>query len=325
MSYPLKKFDVADARRWKPFVSGPQEQWLKCEGSLVARIVSALHFSWPSDRGQWRMNHMLRRNPLKNALRQVPFRSTCGVRILLDIPTDRFLYLSGRLSSEPLELAVTIRLVRPGDVFVDVGAHLGLYVLHVLGRIGPSGKYFALEPGAENVRFLNEAFPDPDNRFEVLEIAASDKDGQSRLTGANLNAHLDDSDSSGSVVQTSRLDTILRNVPLANRGLVIKVDTEGHEAAVIRGSAGLAKLGIRPMWILEFLPERFQQSRHDVLSAIHEAYGASYLFWALDTRKACLVKFTDPGTLGDDVRNILAMPAERIDRISDCPQSSFDS
>jgi FkbM family methyltransferase len=229
------------------------------------------------------------------------------------------------VSSEPLELAVTIRLVRPGDVFVDVGAHLGLYVLHVLGRIGPSGKYFALEPGAENVRFLNEAFPDPDNRFEVLEIAASDKDGQSRLTGANLNAHLDDSDSSGSVVQTSRLDTILRNVPLANRGLVIKVDTEGHEAAVIRGSAGLAKLGIRPMWILEFLPERFQQSRHDVLSAIHEAYGASYLFWALDTRKACLVKFTDPGTLGDDVRNILAMPAERIDRISDCPQSSFDS
>ncbi|HET9470524.1 MAG TPA: hypothetical protein VFO24_05430, partial [Usitatibacter sp.] len=140
----LAPIDPAAARRWKPFVRGPREQWLACEGAWPARLAAALHYAWPFARGQWRMGRILEalRCP---ALRAAPFRSSCGVRVVVDVASEDFRHLSGRLAPEPLEVAVMARLVKPGDVFVDVGAHDGLYILHVLGRLGEAGLYCAFE------------------------------------------------------------------------------------------------------------------------------------------------------------------------------------
>lgn len=318
---PPRPLHPSEARTWKAFSSGPKEQWLRCEGHWAARLISGLHYAWPWDRGHWRFTRLLGRWPyLHRVFAKVPFRSSCGVAIRLDIPTDQFLFLSGRLSPEPLELAVISRIVRAGDTFVDVGAHWGLYILHVLGRLGEQGNYFAIEPSRSNFRFLDESFPAATSGLQRLEMAVSDVNGQGKLAeeGA-VNAHLVDAGQGTVPVRVARLDTILANVALHSGKVVIKADTEGHEAAVVRGCAGLAARGIRPVFLLEFLVERFGQTRAHILRALEDTFGTAYEYWAVDTAVGGLVRFQNAAMLGADVRNIVAVPCESDDRLANCP------
>src|SRR5205823_2019873 len=151
-------------------------------------------------------------------------------------------------------------LVQPGDTFVDVGAHWGLYVLHVLGRIGETGAYYAIEPSPASFRFLSSAYP-PRNPLRLVEAAISDYDGEGSVV---VDGHVNDGLASGTegsaAVRVARLDTLLAGMRPAGR-VFIKVDTEGHEAAVVRGCRGLAAEDIRPIFMLEFLKEMHGQSR----------------------------------------------------------------
>ncbi len=46
--------------------------------------------------------------------------------------------------------------LRPGDVFLDIGANIGIYTLYAAQRIGPSGQVFAIEPHLPNAVALME-------------------------------------------------------------------------------------------------------------------------------------------------------------------------
>ena len=110
----------------------------------------------------------------------MPFRSLAGVDLTLDLTDLSFLYLAGRLPTEPLEVAIASRLVRVGDVFVDVGAHEGLYIAHVLGRLVPGGTMYAFEPSPRNMAFMRATFGAPAG-LEFHEAAAGDVDGRGHL------------------------------------------------------------------------------------------------------------------------------------------------
>jgi FkbM family methyltransferase len=310
--------DPAAARRWKPLRRGPREQWLRCEGGLCARIAAALHFAWPFARGQWRYTRLLRALP-GHAFEHVPFRSACGVAVKLDLRSEDFLHLSGRLATEPLEVAVMSRLVRDGDLFVDAGAHRGLYVLHVLGRLGPEGRYHAFEPSPTLFRFLQRSFAPLDPRLVLRDAAVSDVEGDAVLEDeGELTARLIGADASGTRVRTARLDAALADVDFARRVLVMKLDTEGCEARVIRGCAGLARRGVRPVILTEFIPDMYGQSRAEVMGAIAETFGAGYRYLAIDGEGGALREFAPGEALPARIRNILAVPEERMDRLEGC-------
>lgn len=295
---------------------GARGQWLRCEGALPARIAAWMHFSWPYARGQWRFTQILRATRLKS-LRAVPFRSACGVRVVIDIPSNDFLYLSGRLPSEPLEIELMQKLVRPGDVFVDAGAHRGLYILHVLGRLGTDGVYLALEPSPTNFAFLQAAFGNGDPRLKRLRIAASDIDGPATLLDEGaLTAHLSAGTSGGVAVTAKRLDGLLAPFDFEGRALVLKIDTEGYEARVIRGCAGLAARGVRPIVFAEFLPSIHEQKREDVTRAIADTFGAGYRYFGIDLDARRLAEFTPGSALPGDVRNIFALPHDESGRLA---------
>src|SRR5688572_13442668 len=317
MSDALPKFDPAEARRWRPVARSPRELRLRCEGGFLARLATSLHLAWPFTRGHWRFIATLARIPfLERRLRGVAFRSRCGVALDLDLPTLQFLHLAGRLATEPLELAIMSRLVREGDVFVDVGAHWGLYVPHILGRLGTHGRYIALEPSAANHAFLARTFGTRDPRFELLRIAASDEEGRMYLHGGDTSeAFISAAPGSGDpMVDVRRLDGVLAHVP-ADRPVVIKVDSEGHEAAVIRGCAGLARQGILPMFLLEYLPQIHGQTRPGIVHAIESTFGPDYSLWAISPRNGTLVRLAGDGATDDEVRNILAIPSRESRRL----------
>jgi len=305
----LAKLDVESAQRCIPFKRGPRAQWLRCEGPAVARFVSWLHFHWPSARGQWRLMRTLAANEsIHRRLRDVPFRSESGVRVRLDIASDAFLFLSGRLAPEPVEVELASRLVQPGDLFIDVGAHCGLYLLHVWSRLGPGGLYYALEPSPDTFRFLSASYDARDPTLRLVEAAASDRDGEAHLVASGDVADRVSREGGGTVVKTVRLDTLLGDEARAARRVFIKVDTEGHEACVIRGCAGLAAAGVRPILMIEFLREMFGQTREDVLRAIEETFGPVYDFWAIDADTGALTAFTATAELTGEIRNMIAVP-----------------
>jgi len=57
---------------------------------------------------------------------------------------------------EPEETSAISSRLKPGDVFVDVGANLGYFTLIASDAVGPGGKVFAFEPGPHNFSLLEK-------------------------------------------------------------------------------------------------------------------------------------------------------------------------
>jgi FkbM family methyltransferase len=88
----------------------------------------------------------------KEALIEV---ATDGIRLRLDLRD----YVQRRIfytAHERPEVAFVKRFLRPGDVFVDVGAHVGLYTLLAAKAVGPSGETHSFEPVPPNYASLLE-------------------------------------------------------------------------------------------------------------------------------------------------------------------------
>lgn len=153
------------------------------------------------------------------------------------------------------------------DIFVDVGANIGIYSL--LGASIPGVEVIALEPSTRSRNRLieNVALNDFDERIQVVAAAAGASSGSARLTEGfdAMNRIVDDSESSAptEAVEVVTLDNI---VPAADRNRVtlVKIDVEGHESEVIDGALELLSTG-HPHLIVEALEPGGIRERVEVL------------------------------------------------------------
>ena len=125
--------------------------------------------------------------------------------------------------------------LRPGDVFVDVGANIGYFSLYASTLVGNAGEVLAIEAvpttyallrrnldrnQADNVRALNVAATADDCLVEIVQRMP-------RNIGANAVRQSD-----SGVVPGRPIMDILGST--AARASVIKIDIEGSEAPVLR-------------------------------------------------------------------------------------------
>ena len=146
---------------------------------------------------------------------------------------------------EPITRALLEALLRPGDTFLDIGAHLGFFSL-TTGRFSRGIKIIAFEPNPKNFRALQANVAANDLEKVTCEaIAVSDKDGEAALylTESDMSASLmkdfqaEDTKQIGSIqVSTASLDSYLERQRITGP-LVVKVDIEGHEPAFFRGAS----------------------------------------------------------------------------------------
>jgi len=138
---------------------------------------------------------------------------------------------------EPLTHKFLMRNAEESDIFLDIGAHVGIYSIKLASKVS---KVIALEPEPKNYGFLYKNVFANNLRSKVipLPIAASDKDGYSDLcVKISSGAHtLEDSLNCRRKVKiiTLRVDTLLRILKIDNVDIV-KIDVEGHETRVING------------------------------------------------------------------------------------------
>lgn len=133
-----------------------------------------------------------------------------------------------------------VRLAETCDTALDIGANIG-YMSLVLGlATGPLGRVVSFEPNAEVLARLRSNVESWRSRpiapIEINSIALSDRDGQGYLSfpsGYYRNSGMArlEAGASGVPVKLQRLDSL----GIDSVGLM-KIDVEGHEAAVLSGA-----------------------------------------------------------------------------------------
>ncbi len=133
-------------------------------------------------------------------------------------------------------------LLQPGDVFVDVGANVGLYssVLARARHLFPADRFVAIEANPGTAGRLRQSLAG--TPVEILNIGASDRAAElSFATGVT----------SGVFKVTTEIDGKMAKIPcerldalsLPAGALVLKIDVEDHELPVLEGAARLFEAG----------------------------------------------------------------------------------
>lgn len=180
-----------------------------------------------------------------------------GVRLATDRADASVSIQIAEATYEPHVVATLERLLKDGDVFVDVGANIGYHAVIGSTLVGPAGRVIAIEANAENARLLLHTIAvNSIENITVLPVALAGGWGHVAF-GAHLGSNggfLNDAVAAGG----SGRGTVVPTVPLDDLGLervsVVKIDVEGAEGLVIDGA--LATLTAhRPTLIMEFSVE----------------------------------------------------------------------
>lgn len=139
--------------------------------------------------------------------------------------------------AEP-ELAFIAQFLKPGDVVLDVGAHIGTHAVFFAQRVGARGRVFAFEPQRLSFHLLcaNAALNNQMNlkclnmaigaRAGTIEVPIVDPTREFNFGSLSLNTGL-----AGEPVQMTTIDAL----KLAKCDF-IKIDVEGLEGEVLEGA-----------------------------------------------------------------------------------------
>jgi FkbM family methyltransferase len=180
--------------------------------------------------------------------------------------------LSCLLDSGELERGTRVliqKYLRPGDVYIDVGANIGIHTLAAARAMQGQGKIIAFEPFEPTMRMLEKSIWM--NGFssitEFHQAAVSNTTGKQKLfIGATSGHHslfvLEPSlnNAQDSVeVPLVRLDGVIAS---GQRIDLMKIDVEGSELNVIEGGTSLIACNSDIALIVEFGPSHLRRTGH---------------------------------------------------------------
>lgn len=183
-----------------------------------------------------------------------------GTRMHLDLTCEKYYWLGTH--EESVQRAMCASVTADGVVY-DVGAHAGFFTLLASKLVGPDGRVVAFEPLPANAARLRvNLAANGRMNVDVMEAAASDARGEAwfNIRESSLEGAL--SGSGDARVRTVTIDDVVRagaRVPE-----LIKIDVEGAEGAVLRGTADTIR-NFRPRLLVEVHSERAGQEVADAL------------------------------------------------------------
>ena len=167
-----------------------------------------------------------------------PIEHTVGafrMQLYRDQVIDSQLYYTG--SFEPDAEQTIQRLVREGDVVVDIGANIGYLTLHLARQTGRQGQVFAFEPIDETFGRLTTNLGLNDLP-QVTPIQAGVSDTSSDGISFTINSSYRLDGQGKTCEQRIRLTTIDDFAEAQNLSRLdfIKIDTDGMEVRVFKGA-----------------------------------------------------------------------------------------
>lgn len=222
--------------------------------------------------------------------RTVTTTTQFGAQLRCNVPTDQigtFIYLFGIW--EPHISAWISSRLKPGDVFIDVGANVGYYSLLASRIVGETGKVVAVEASPSIYEMLRENIAlNAATNITPINMAVSDRPGTVEIyRGPAFNLGL-------TSMHDTHPDAVLEATvpagPLASiagpdlaRARLIKIDVEGAEWEVVRGlEEALPTLRDDAELVMEVSPQKGSHRGESVDRILDLFRAHGYHFYALD-------------------------------------------
>jgi len=170
--------------------------------------------------------------------------------------------------------------IKPGDICLDVGAHVGIYALLLARWSAPNGHVFAFEPNPATRAVLESNLSrNPEGeRVTMIAQGISDHAGDATFYGAGIEGfsrlgapNRDRRETHRSfVVPLTTIDRFCARYWL--RPDWILIDIEGYEVAALRGALRTLAIGTTK-FIVEFHPSLWGESgtsRHEFIRLLEE-------------------------------------------------------
>jgi FkbM family methyltransferase len=188
---------------------------------------------------------------------------------------------------EPVEAQVLRSVLRPGDAFLDVGAHVGYHVLGAARLVGPRGHVLAVEPSEEVLGLLRHNIRvnlpgELQDVVTVLALAAWDVDTRLSLVlspDGNSGATRAAPTPEGTIAAVALGD---RSEVLDRRWRLVMTDLEGYDQRALRGLRPVLQRD-RPHVLTEFNPGSIAAVGEDPVSVLGEYASWGYQLRALAT------------------------------------------
>ena len=242
---------------------------------MVLGVLSAIRIYLvrsPVEVGKFRLSGFGRRfleSRLHHSFR-TEIGSRDGFRIEVDLNDWMGRYIGVWGEYEPATAKVFRRLLRSGDVFVDVGANIGYFSLLAASLVGGKGKVYSFEPNPSLFPFLEKNLLRNGYHWAIPhQLAVFDEVGEiefhvapSDHTGRSSIRRLEDAEETIRV-RTVTLDEQLSDVDSLR---LMKLDVEGAEQNALLGSRSLIERN-RPCVVIEMTDrylKEFGYSSEDV-------------------------------------------------------------
>jgi FkbM family methyltransferase len=214
------------------------------------------------------------------------------------------------------ETHVTRRLaaaLRPGDVFIDVGAHIGYHSATAAHFVGPSGRVFSFEPNPRLFPKLEHNLASLPHAScfqkavwaESAHVSFCVSPGLSESGWSSLATVRQPEGWEQVTVETVTLDT-WSDLAGLTAVRAIKIDAEGSELGILRG-AGQMLQRFRPLLFMELNDPVLRQAGsssqevREVLTSLH------YRVYPITEGRPALAAAEDSG-------DFLCLPAEQADQ-----------
>ncbi len=179
---------------------------------------------------------------------------------------------------EPEEGELLRNLVKPGDVFVDVGANVGYFVRLIATHCRPAAIH-AFEPQPTSSTLLSLNAWDLPVPVTVWPLALADTRGTVVVSTAEHNVgdtRVSAPSTALGVVSTAVAGVAPMDELLSGRVDVVKIDVQGYEPEVIRGMTRIALANPRIKLVIEFWPAALRARRISPEGVLAEYRAAGY-------------------------------------------------
>ena len=249
-------------------------------------VASRLLHSVGDFRGKARLADCLGRSILRLDHQAGTFALDNGKVIKIDLG-DRIQRLMWGAAYEPHVRRLLSVLLRPGDIFVDVGAHIGYFSLVAACLVGPRGKVFAFEADPEMFQRLQS------NGYQFSWLTSYPKAVWQRTGQVSFsNPHQPGETGWGKVVEVRNdghvvvVESIslddwyetVDHVPIR----LLKIDAEGSEPFILDGARNLIS-GARP-YIAELNDELLRGTGHSQVNICEKLRGLGYAIFTMTSK-----------------------------------------
>ncbi len=242
----------------------------------------------------------------------IQWYSDLRINAYLGNDISRLLFTDGHY--EPNEFYFLSTHLKPGMIFLDVGANDGLYALFASEYVGDTGRVFAFEPSSreyarlqdnialnekKNIEALRLALS-CQNGVGVMHIAGYEHEGQNTL-GSFIYEGVEQLHSEQ--IPLRRLDDILAEKQIDHVDFM-KIDVEGAEYTVLEGAEQMIR-SYRPTLLLELSDRALKQQERSAAEVLSFLRALGYRILSFEQTSGMPVQAQDDGSLSS---NIVAIP-----------------